>query len=167
MCSSDLQIRPLVHQIVPGKPLVGQKGFLRVFDVEHALGQIEVRPVRQDKSLHEPYLLTEPDLVHVVVVGPVQVGEGHAGLPPHPVLEVDGQLPLLDERPRARVLWVVVDGERQGAVRLQEVQPGQLVELSPHSGEILEIALRGYDRHGEVTSFLLSGKQKSRLLICR
>ena len=143
-----VQVRPLVHQIVPGKPLVRQEGFLRVFDIEHALGEIEVRPVGQGKPLHEAYLLTKPHLVHAVVVGPVQVGKGHAGLPPHPVLEVDGNLPLLDKGPGAGVPRVVVDGEGQGAVRLQEVQPGKFFELPTHSGEILEIALRRHRWHG-------------------
>ena len=131
---SPIQVRPLVHQIVPGRLPPGFKGFLRVPDIEHALREVVVGAVRQDQPLHQAYLLPEPDLVDIKVISSIQVGEGDRGLPALAVLEVDSQFPLLEEGPRPAVFGVVVDGKSQRAVRLKKVQPRQLEKWTLQSG---------------------------------
>nr|DAO05981.1 MAG TPA: hypothetical protein [Caudoviricetes sp.] len=151
-----VQIRPFVLQRVAHGTRVRLQCFFRVFDVKHPLGQIEWLPVGQFQPLHQPHLLAEPYVVHVVVKSSVQVRKGHGGRPPLPVLQIHRQRSVLNECAAVAVARVIVQGKGHAAVRLQKFQLGQLgkvpfqgLQVLP-PGFIRRVCMGGYHNGGNI-----------------
>lgn len=137
-----VQIRPLVHQIVLGGPFCRVHGLHRVFHQKNPLLDVKIRPVTEHQPLVQRNAPPEPDLVDVVIKGPVQIGKRHRGAAPLAVVEVHGDTPVRDKRPGKPACWVIIQCKGRGPVRLQEPQAAQLRKGSSQHFAVIVHPLR-------------------------